>query len=50
MYMYVCMYIYIYGGFHKWGHPKIDGLFHEKSHLEWMISGYHHPMVMVEAN
>jgi hypothetical protein len=25
--------IYIYGGFHKWGHPKMVGLFHGKSHL-----------------
>ena len=25
------LYIYMYGGFHKWGYPKMDGLFHGKS-------------------
>ena len=28
-----------YGGFHKWGYPKIDGL-QGKILLKWMIWGY----------
>ena len=32
-------YIYIYGGFHKWGYPKIDGL-QWNTLLKWMIWGY----------
>ena len=28
------VYIYIYGGFLKWGIPKMVGFYREKSHLE----------------
>jgi len=31
--------ITIYGGFHKWGYPKIDGL-QWNTLLKWMIWGY----------
>ena len=27
---YACIYIYIYEGFHKWGIPKMDGLYSGK--------------------
>jgi hypothetical protein len=30
--MHTEMYIYIYEGFHKWGIPKMNGLFHGKSY------------------
>ena len=32
---------WLYGGFHKWGYPQIDGL-KWKIQLKWMIWGYHY--------
>ena len=32
---------HIYGGFHKYGHPRMDGL-QRNIRLEWMIWGYPH--------
>ena len=36
--MIICVYIYIYGGFLKWGYPKMDGL-QRTILLKWMMTG-----------